>query len=46
MRAPQRLEALRYECAYFGHGPAILTGADERVRDFLTRRSMAAALAG
>jgi glyoxylase-like metal-dependent hydrolase (beta-lactamase superfamily II) len=46
LRAPQRLEALRYECAYFGHGPAILTGADERVRDFLTRRSIAAALAG
>jgi glyoxylase-like metal-dependent hydrolase (beta-lactamase superfamily II) len=39
MRAPQRLEALRYEQAYFGHGPAILSGADQRVRTFLERRA-------
>jgi glyoxylase-like metal-dependent hydrolase (beta-lactamase superfamily II) len=37
MRAPLRLEPLRYERAYFGHGPAILSGADQRVRAFLTR---------
>jgi glyoxylase-like metal-dependent hydrolase (beta-lactamase superfamily II) len=36
--APQRLEALRFDRAYFGHGPSILMGADHRVRDFLTRR--------
>jgi glyoxylase-like metal-dependent hydrolase (beta-lactamase superfamily II) len=39
LQAPQRLEALQYECAYFGHGPAILEGADQRVRAFLMRRS-------
>jgi hypothetical protein len=42
MWAPQRLEALAYERAYFGHGPAILTGADQRIRAFLTRRKPAA----
>jgi glyoxylase-like metal-dependent hydrolase (beta-lactamase superfamily II) len=36
--APQRLGSLRYEQAYFGHGPAIFNGADQRVRAFLTRR--------
>jgi glyoxylase-like metal-dependent hydrolase (beta-lactamase superfamily II) len=46
MRAPQRLESLRYERAYFGHGPAILTGADQRVRAFLAHRTAATALAG
>jgi glyoxylase-like metal-dependent hydrolase (beta-lactamase superfamily II) len=43
MRAPQRLEALAYERAYFGHGPAILAAADQRVRAFLMRRSPALA---
>ena len=38
--APQRLESLRFERAYFGHGPSILNGADQRVRDFLTRRRL------
>jgi glyoxylase-like metal-dependent hydrolase (beta-lactamase superfamily II) len=37
MRAPERLEPLHYERAFFGHGPAILTGADQRVRAFLAR---------
>jgi len=36
--APQRLAGLRFEQAYFGHGPSILEGADQRVRAFLTRR--------
>jgi len=40
MGAPQRLEPLRYERAYFGHGPAILSGADQSVRAFLTRRRL------
>jgi glyoxylase-like metal-dependent hydrolase (beta-lactamase superfamily II) len=38
--APQRLEALRFERAYFGHGPSILAAADQRVRAFLTRRRL------
>src|SRR6202022_3370241 len=38
--APQRLDGLRFERAYFGHGPSILQGADERVRAFLTRRRL------
>jgi len=38
--APQRLEGLRFEQAYFGHGPSILTGADQRVRAFLTQRRL------
>ena len=46
LQAPQRLEALRYERAYFGHGPAILEGADQRVRAFLRRRPTASAVAG
>ena len=29
---------MRFERAYFGHGPAILESADQRVRAFLTRR--------
>ncbi len=45
MRAPHRLAALAYERAYFGHGPAILTSADQRVRAFLMRRKPAAPLA-
>jgi glyoxylase-like metal-dependent hydrolase (beta-lactamase superfamily II) len=36
LQAPQRFEALAYECAYFGHGPTILEGADQRVRAFLS----------
>ncbi len=43
LQAPQRLEALHYECAFFGHGPAIMTGADQRVRAFLRSRATAAA---
>jgi glyoxylase-like metal-dependent hydrolase (beta-lactamase superfamily II) len=43
--APQRLEGLRYERAYFGHGPSILNGADQRVRAFLTRRRLVPASA-
>jgi glyoxylase-like metal-dependent hydrolase (beta-lactamase superfamily II) len=46
MRAPQRLEPLHYQRAYFGHGPAILEGADQTVRAFLTLRKTAAALTG
>jgi glyoxylase-like metal-dependent hydrolase (beta-lactamase superfamily II) len=38
--APQRLEGLRFEQAHFGHGPSILSGADQRVRAFLTRRRL------
>jgi len=45
MRAPQRLQALRFEQAYFGHGPEILAGADQRVRAFLARRMPMPALA-
>lgn len=36
--APDRLAGLRFEQAYFGHGPAILERADERVRAFLSKR--------
>jgi glyoxylase-like metal-dependent hydrolase (beta-lactamase superfamily II) len=39
LQAPQRLGALHYERAYFGHGPAIVEGADRRVAAFLMRRS-------
>ena len=46
MQAPERLGPLRYERAYFGHGPAILSGADRVVRAFLSNRSAAPALAG
>jgi glyoxylase-like metal-dependent hydrolase (beta-lactamase superfamily II) len=45
MRAPDRLGSLRFERAFFGHGPAILAGADQRVRAFLSRRTLAPALA-
>jgi glyoxylase-like metal-dependent hydrolase (beta-lactamase superfamily II) len=38
--APRRLEGLRFEQAYFGHGPSILAGADQRVRAFLTQRRL------
>jgi glyoxylase-like metal-dependent hydrolase (beta-lactamase superfamily II) len=41
MRAPDRLGSLRFERAYFGHGPAILEGADQRVRAFLSHRTTA-----
>src|SRR5207244_1631230 len=44
--APHRLAAATYERAYFGHGPAIMTGADQCVRAFLTRRTIAPALTG
>jgi glyoxylase-like metal-dependent hydrolase (beta-lactamase superfamily II) len=40
-RAPERLIGLRYERAFFGHGPAILEGADERVGDFISTRHAA-----
>jgi glyoxylase-like metal-dependent hydrolase (beta-lactamase superfamily II) len=39
-RAPERLDGLRFEQAHFGHGPSILTGADQRVHAFLTRRRL------
>lgn len=38
--APQRLDGLHFEQAYFGHGPSILTGADQQVRAFLRRRRL------
>jgi len=38
--APQRLGALRFERAYFGHGPSILASADRQVHEFLTRRRL------
>ena len=41
VRAPHRLGTLRFEQAYFGHGPAILEQADQRVRAFLARRTPA-----
>ena len=37
--APQRLRGLRYYRAYFGHGPAVLEHADERVEEFLDSRA-------
>ena len=43
LQAPQRLETLAYERAYFGHGPATTSGADQCVRAFLTRRTPAPA---
>jgi glyoxylase-like metal-dependent hydrolase (beta-lactamase superfamily II) len=46
MQAPERLEPLSYERAYFGHGPAILAGADQVVRAFLARHRRAPALVG
>ena len=38
--APRRLDGLQFEQAYFGHGPSILSGADQQVRAFLTRRRL------
>jgi glyoxylase-like metal-dependent hydrolase (beta-lactamase superfamily II) len=38
LQAPDRLHGLRYERAYFGHGPAILERADIEVEAFLERR--------
>jgi glyoxylase-like metal-dependent hydrolase (beta-lactamase superfamily II) len=38
--APQRLQGLRFERAYFGHGPSILAAADQRVLTFLTKRRL------
>lgn len=43
--APERLRGLRYERAYFGHGPAILEQADRRVEAFLTTRPRKRAIA-
>lgn len=40
VEAPQCLRLFRYERAFFGHGPALLEGADQRIRAFLTRRTM------
>jgi glyoxylase-like metal-dependent hydrolase (beta-lactamase superfamily II) len=40
--APERLRGLRYERAFFGHGPAIMEAADERVDAFLQRPISAA----
>lgn len=37
--APQRLSELRYQQAFFGHGPAVLADADQRIRAFVQRRS-------
>ena len=39
-QAPQRLALFRYERAFFGHGPALLEGADQRIRAFLMRRRL------
>lgn len=36
--APDRLHGLRYERAYFGHGPAIVEHADTQVEAFLEQR--------
>lgn len=44
-RAPQRLSGLRFERAYFGHGPAILERADQRVRSYVEHHLPAAASA-
>ena len=37
-RAPQRLRELRYQRAFFGHGPALLADADLQVLEFIDRR--------
>jgi glyoxylase-like metal-dependent hydrolase (beta-lactamase superfamily II) len=44
-RAPERLSGLRFERAYFGHGPAIVEDADQRVRSFVEHHLPAAASA-
>lgn len=36
-RAADRLSSLLFERAYFGHGPAIVEGADQRVRSYVKR---------
>jgi glyoxylase-like metal-dependent hydrolase (beta-lactamase superfamily II) len=36
--APEKLHGLRYEQAYFGHGPAILQGADQAIAGFVDSR--------
>lgn len=36
MKAPERLSGLRFERAYFGHGPAIMKAADRQVQAFLS----------
>lgn len=36
MKAPERLSGLRFERAYFGHGPAIVKAADRQVQAFLS----------
>ena len=36
MKAPERLSGLRFERAYFGHGPAIVNAADQQVQAFLS----------
>jgi glyoxylase-like metal-dependent hydrolase (beta-lactamase superfamily II) len=46
LQAPHRLESLHFERAYFGHGPVIIEGADQRVRAFLLGRPVAPAVAG
>ena len=37
--APRRLSELRYQQAFFGHGPAILADADQQVREFVEQRT-------
>jgi glyoxylase-like metal-dependent hydrolase (beta-lactamase superfamily II) len=43
--APERLRGLRYDRAYFGHGPAIHDQADRRVEAFLSSRERKRAIA-
>jgi glyoxylase-like metal-dependent hydrolase (beta-lactamase superfamily II) len=40
LRAPQCLDRFRYERAFFGHGPALIEGADQRIRAFLMQRRL------
>jgi glyoxylase-like metal-dependent hydrolase (beta-lactamase superfamily II) len=40
LRAPQCLGRFRYERAFFGHGPALIEGADQRIRAFLMQRRL------
>ena len=37
--APQRLSERRYQQAFFGHGPAVLADADQRIRAFVQRQT-------
>ena len=39
--APERLRGLRFERAFFGHGPAIMEAADQRLDAFLNRTASA-----